>query len=141
MKTKLTIILSLISVLGMAQGSVEGNWVLDIDRTIERMDSKQFVKFDTLPAPIKTRAKNSMQGREFRFAPDGSLVVNWKAGTQSVRSTGTWKIDDPSGKLSLTVENENYEYWFEKPTDSVLVLKSAESGGYFNTLYFNKLAN
>jgi hypothetical protein len=140
MKIRISVIWFLLgaSFPAFSQDRVAGVWVLDIENTIKIMTAEERIKFDSLPPPVKTRAREAMRDREFHFNKDGSVVVNWRARNENRKSSGTWTLDATRRILTLWIEGQTFEYSFEIPSASVLILKSHEGGGYFNTLYFEK---
>jgi hypothetical protein len=137
----LIFILSCTSFLASGQQTIEGKWILNIDKSIEGMETSEYTKYDTLPSSAKARATESMRGREFQFGQEGQLVVNWNVKGVEMRTVGRWAVDKRANMVTLLVDDVKYEYLFEQPAQTVLILKSVEPSGYFNTLYFTKSTN
>jgi hypothetical protein len=143
MKITVTIVLLLtgISTVSFGQNSIEGSWILDVEESIQRMEQGVRLKYDSLPEHVKARAKDTMRDREFKFEKNGRVIVNWRIKDAAQQSAGRWKIDSQYKKLTLLIDGASFDYSYEHPTGNTLVLKSEESGGYFDILYFNKSVN
>ncbi|HNT49440.1 MAG TPA: hypothetical protein PKK67_02555 [Cyclobacteriaceae bacterium] len=114
-----------------------GKWELNIDKSIASFEGSSKTRYDSLSLEKKERLKTTMSGRTFHFQEAGKFSVDWKSGTQSKTSSGTWKMDAASGTVSITIEGNVTDYTY-KFLDGSLMLQNIRSHGLFNILCFSR---
>lgn len=122
------------------QEFIEGIWILNIDKSIQMMPSDERVRYDTLPAHVKTRARESMQYRTFRLKENAELFIEIKVRGVEKQANGKWRLNS-TRKLVFEIADAVFEYSLEQPDPNVLILISDEAGGYFNSLYLERSPN
>lgn len=116
-----------------------GSWRIDMDRTLVIMDAGVKIRYDTLSTETHSRAVNAMKDHEFTFSKDGSVAVNWTAGSEPRISRGNWSVDKPRGDLLITVGKRTTVYSYEFPSGTTLILRGKQKRGFFDNLYLGKI--
>ena len=112
-----------------------GTWHLDMNKALTVMDPKYKLAYDSLPVDIKDRVVNRIDGREFIFSETCYITVNWKSDAGPHVSEGQWIKNHLQSELLVTIDNTKVEYNFEFLSANVLVMKSKNQRGVFDTLY------
>ena len=115
-----------------------GSWRIDMDKTLAIMDASVKIRYDTLSEEVHARAVNAMKDREFMFSKDGSVAVNWTAGSGPRVSTGTWRIDS-SPNLLIRIGEGITGFSYEFPSENTLILRASGKKGFFDNLYLKKI--
>lgn len=114
-----------------------GNWLVNVDKSVERMPEEIRTHYNSLDASGQARAKAVMSGRVFRFHEDSTVYITWNVGEQVQESSGTWSQDADAAIVTITIDGNprEFEYSFEA---GALQLKNRQGGGFLNTLCFTR---
>jgi len=125
-------------VLGQENEPLNGEWVVNIDRTIESIRSEYRAQFDSLPDVRRTLIVQSFASRRFEFLQSGRVNVHWVTGQTKKEMTGSWvKDDDQLEILDELGKRHLYQVSFLDPNTVVLTLKS--NTGLITKLCLNKI--
>lgn len=116
------------------QQTLEGTYTVDLAKTLALMEGDNKQKYESLEAPVKQRANQSMEGRVFIFKEGGRLEVRWKANGSDKFAEGTWELKDQENLL-LKVGEQATEYQMSWSTETDIVIKNENGRGFFSNLY------
>lgn len=137
--TTTVIVLLLLTAASTQAQQWNGTWRVNLNKTLSLMDTEWQDRYDSLTTNGRTRANNTMANREFIFASDGTVTINWKSQDTDKQSAGTWSSTGTSGgTLTITVDGRVVEFAYEFRSASVLILRSSEKRGFFNNLWLEK---
>lgn len=121
------------------QNSVVGTWQVNLESTIELMDSGLKERYDTLPGHIKAQADGSMTGKTFTFNQNGSVTIQWNVNAVAKTASGTWQLTSGGSRLVVAVGGLEIEYQVEWEGNDGLILRNTKAGGLFTNLYLEKI--
>jgi hypothetical protein len=141
--TKIYIILLLaaIPVLSQAQQELVGSWELTLNESLQNMQSDRKARYDSLPSQVREQISQSFNNREFTFAADSTVIIQWNRNGIARQVQGTWNFNAGEGKLTIipgTGDHLAREYQVTEVTSSVMILKMNDQSGLFQELHLKR---
>jgi hypothetical protein len=131
------LILIPLATVAQTQNSFIGTWKVDVDKSIDRMDTKAKARFDSLTENHRTLITDTFKSLEIGFNADNSLVINSLKDNQISTQNGTWTTEMATSSLIINRDGKVERCTYRFITAIILVI-STQDKLWFNGLYLTK---
>jgi hypothetical protein len=125
MKQSTLFIIFVLGLLSAANGQsindLPGNWIIDINETLNAMTSTEKTTYNNLPAKAKQNLQAAFGGRIFSFNADGHIQIKFNTTNNSKTVSGTWSMDQEI--LVIQIEQVNTRYTITWYNQNILILR------------------
>ena len=139
----LAILFTALSVITRAQqhaNDLIGRWSVDLNRTVNAMDSENKLRYDSMPDHVKNHMRTSFQERIFDFGDNQKIAISFPIRGEHHHVEGRWTYSQEHRTLTIETEKENRSYQVQWETvDAIeLLFKVSSGGGMLNSLFLTR---